>query len=157
MAKQYYMRAPSGEVFPSEHPEFHKGCENLGADAGAKGKAARAEYCKAELRALLVPGAKVYCILRSVSASGMSRSISLYVQKSDGDMRNIDSLSADALGYKLAKQAGVMVSGCGMDMGFHLVYALGCALWPAGPETTHGSHNGTPDTDGGYALKHVWL
>lgn len=154
MAKQYYMRAPSGAVFQSEHPEFHKECENLG--SGAKGKAARAEYCKAELRALLAPGAKVYCILRSVSASGMSRSISLYV-KSDGDMRNIDSLSADALGYKLAKQAGVMVSGCGMNMGFHLVYSLGCAVWPTGTETPHGTRNGKPDTDGGYALNHVWL
>ena len=154
MAKQYYMRAPSGEVFHSEHPEFHTGCENLG--SGAKGKAARAEYCKAELRQLLVPGAKVYCILRSVSASGMSRSISLYV-KSEGDMRNVDSLIADALGYKLSKKTGVLVSGCGMDMGFHLVYALGCALWPAGTGTPHGSRNGQPDTDGGYALKHVWL
>ena len=154
MAKQYYLRAPSGEVFASEHPESHKDCENLG--SGAKGKAARAEYCKAELRKLLIPGAKVYCILRSVSASGMSRAISLYV-KSEGDMRSIDSLSADALGYKLAKKEGLLVSGCGMDMGFHLVYSLGCALWPAGTETPHGSRNGKPDTDGGYALKHVWL
>ena len=154
MAKQYYLRAPSGEVFRSERPEFHKECENLG--AGAKGKAARAGYCKAELRTLLVPGAKVYCILRSVSASGISRVISLYV-KSEGDMRNIDSLSADALGYKLAKKAGVMVSGCGMDMGFHLVYSLGSTLWPDGTGTPHGTRNGKPDTDGGYALSHVWL
>ena len=79
MAKQYYLRSPSGVVFTSVHPEFHKDCENLG--SGAKGKAARAEYCKAELRQLLVPGAKVYCILRSVSSSGMSRAISLYVKK----------------------------------------------------------------------------
>lgn len=154
MAKQYYLRAPSGEVFPSEHPEFHKDCENLG--AGPKGKAARAEYCKAELRRLLAPGAKVYCILRSVSASGMTRAISLYVN-SDGAMRGIDSLSADALGYKLVKKEGLQVSGCGMDMGFHLVYSLGCALWPNGTETPHGIRNGKPDTDGGYALKHVWL
>ena len=154
MAKQYYLRAPSGEVFSSEHPEFHKDCENLG--SGAKGKAARAEYCKAELRALLTPGAKVYCILRTVSASGMARAISLYV-KSEGDMRSIDSLSADALGYKLAKKEGLQVSGCGMDMGFHLVYALSCALWPNGTETPPGVRNGAPDTAGGYALKHVWL
>lgn len=154
MAKQYYLRSPAGVVFSSVHPEFHKDCENLG--SGAKGKAARAEYCKAELHQLLVPGDKVYCILRSVSSSGMSRAISLYV-KSAGDMRNVDSLIADALGYKLAKQAGVMVSGCGMDIGFHLVYSLGCALWPNGTGTHHGSRNGKPDTDGGYALKHVWL
>ena len=154
MAKQYYLRAPSGEVFPSEHPEFRKECENLG--SGANGKAARAEYCKAELRALLTPGAKVYCILRSVSSSGMSRAISLYV-KSEGDMRNIDSLSADALGYKLAKKTGVMVSGCGMDMGFHLVYSLGSTLWPDGTGTHHGTRNDQLGTAGGYALEHVWL
>ena len=154
MANQYFLRAPSGEVFPSEHPEYHKGCENLG--SGAKGKAARAEYCKTELRALLTPGAKVYCILRSVSLSGLSRAVSLYV-KSEGDMRNIDSLSADVLGYKLSKKEGLLVSGCGMDMGFHLVYSLGSTLWPNGTETAHGTRNGKPDTDGGYALKHVWL
>ena len=154
MAKQDYLRSPSGVVFSSVHPEFHKDCENMG--SGAKGKAARAEYCKAELRTLLAPGAKVYCILRSVSSSGMSRAISLYV-KSEGDMRNIDSLSAGALGYKLSKKEGLLVSGCGMDMGFLLVYSLGSTLWPAGTETPHGSRNGKPDTDGGYALKHVWL
>ena len=154
MFKPSFLRAPSGEVFHSTHPEYHKDCENLG--SGAKGKAARAEYCKAELRTLLVPGAKVYCILRSVSSSGMSRAVSLYV-KSAGDMRNIDSLSADVLGYKLAKKEGLLVSGCGMDMGFHLVYSLGRTLWPNGTETAHGIQNGKPDTDGGYALKHVWL
>ena len=124
--------------------------------SGAKGKAASAEYCKAELRALLTPGAKVYCILRSVSSSGMSRAISLYV-KSEGDMRNIDSLSADALGYKLSKKEGLLVSGCGMDMGFALVDHLGCALWPNGTGTPHGTRNGQLGTAGGYALKHVWL
>ena len=154
MFKPSFLRAPSGEVFHSTHPEYPKDCENLG--AGAKGKAARAEYCKAELRALLTPGAKVYCILRSVSPSGMSRTISLYV-KSKGDMRNIDSLSADVLGYKLSKKEGLLVSGCGMDMGFHLVYSLGCALWPDGTGTHHGTRNDQLGTAGGYALNHVWL
>lgn len=44
-----------------------------------------------------------------------------------------------------------------MDMGFHVVYALGSALWPDGTPAPHGTRNGEPDTAGGYALKHEWL
>jgi hypothetical protein len=40
-----------------------------------------------------------------------------------------------------------------MDMGFDLVYSLGSALWPNGTDTPHGTRNGEPDSDGGYALK----
>ena len=55
------------------------------------------------------------------------------------------------------KTGGLRVSGCGMDMGFHVVYNLGYALWPDGTPEPHGTRNGAPDSDGGYALKHRWL
>ena len=35
MPRKTYMRAPSGEVFDTLHPEYHKDCENLG--GGSKG------------------------------------------------------------------------------------------------------------------------
>jgi hypothetical protein len=31
------------------------------------------------------------------------------------------------------------------------------ALWPNGTDTPHGTRNGEPDTNGGYALKHRWM
>jgi hypothetical protein len=52
---------------------------------------------------------------------------------------------------------GIVVGGCGMDMGFHLVYNLGATLWPKGTEKPHGTRNGEPDTSGGYALKSRWI
>lgn len=154
MAKTTYMRAPNGEVFETSHPEYHKECENLG--GGAKGYAARREYACKELRRMIKPKQKVFCVLRSVSSSGMSRSISLYIVHK-GELRNIDVLASDATGISLAKDRGIRMQGCGMDMGFSLVYNLGAALWPKGTSKPHGMRNGEPDSNGGYALKHEWL
>lgn len=81
-------------------------------------------------------------ILRHCSKSGMSRDISLYYK----DI-NITYYVAKVLGNKLRNSNGfnaVRVSGCGMDMGFYLVYSLSCALY--------GSLN-----RGGYAVGHKWL
>ena len=55
------------------------------------------------------------------------------------------------------KQGGAIIQGCGMDMGFSLVYELGAYLWPEGTDKPHGTRNGEPDSDGGYALNHRWL
>lgn len=149
-----YLRDPSGFVFTSDVPEIHKDCEKL---TNAAGKIARANYCKDELRALLKPGDTVNCILRHVSRSGMQRRISFCVTAADGDVRNLDNLIADALGYRHHEQSGLVIRGCGMDMGFHTVYNLGATLWPDGTPEPHGTRNGVPDSDGGYALKSCWL
>ena len=147
------LRTPSGNVFTSDNPEFHKGCERLTQTAG---KAARREYVARILRGMLKPGQTVFTILRHVSSSGMSRRISLVVPEGDG-IRCIDTLAADLLGDRVHDSGGIVVTKCGMDMGFHLVYNLGARLWPDGTPTPHGTRNGQPDTSGGYALKHSWL
>lgn len=159
MSKTYYMRTSTGEVFTTSNHEWHAGCENLG--TGAKGKAARQEYARAELRKLVKPGHRIYCVLRSVSKSGMSRCISLFIiqpasKGNPAGLRNIDSLVSDAIGWALTPE-GIRVNGCGMDAGFHLVYTLGSALWPNGTRNPHGTRNGKPDRAGGYALKHEWI
>lgn len=105
-----------------------------------------------ELREWLKPGDTVSCILRSVSRSGMSREISFV----DKEMRNLDYPISKACGYRFGKQ-GLKVGGCGMDMGFAVVYELGHRLWPKGTDKPHGTRNGEPDSDGGYALKQRWL
>lgn len=109
---------------------------------------ARKAYCRATLLEMVKPGATVYTILRHCSASGMTRRISLAIVH-EGKFRCIDVLAADLMGDKVHRQGGIVVGGCGMDMGYHLVYQLGACLWPSGtPE---------PDHCGGYELRHEWV
>lgn len=115
----------------------------------------------AELRAKLKPGTTVYTVLRHVSSSGMTRHISVMIME-DGQPRQIDWSVSVILRDRLAKREGIIVGGCGMDMGFHLVYSLGRALYPEGfklPEGTRGRNGDTSghDRDGGYAFNHRWL
>lgn len=184
-----YVQTPDGQVFETESPQHWRDCTVLPAK---KGKALRAEYCRAELRKLIQPGDTVYCILRHRSASGMSRRISLAIIADRGDgshyLRTIDQLAADAAGFRTSRNHdGLVVSGCGMDMGFHTVYSLGRALFPDGfgvlsnrdgikpqvrpltPEkaaaavakgyTFSGRNRDASgwDNDGGYALVHSWV
>jgi hypothetical protein len=102
-------------------------------------------------------GETVYCILRHVSASGMSRVIDLFVVR-DRKPRRISHLVAKAVGYGWDRdRMGIKSTGCGMDMGFEAVYNLGYALWPKGTRKPHSQRNGQPDRDGGYALRSEWF
>ena len=87
----------------------------------------------------------VYTVLRHVSQSGMSRDISLKTVE-DGQIRDITYTASIALGEKPKDKNGqrvIRVNGCGMDMGFHLVYGLSSVLY------------GHEDR-GGYKLSHEW-
>lgn len=121
-------------------------------------KAQQAERADAiaKLREWIKPGDTVYTILRHVSRSGMQREIGVCILK-DGEMLHPNYSVALALGHRQGKQDGIIMGGCGMDMGFALVYNLGMTLWPNGTDKPHGTRNGEPDSDGGYALKHRWL
>ncbi len=122
---------------------------------------AERERCLAELRKMLKPGDTVFTILDHVSSSGMSRDIRIVVMK-DGCDLHPNYLVSQVIGVPQAmrkgrRQDGLRMSGCGMDMGFEIVYQLGMALWPDGTPAPHGTRNGTPDSNGGYALKQRWL
>lgn len=141
-----------------------------------KEKDAKREEALATLRELLKPGATVSTVLRHVSASGMSRSISPVICGEDGPT-DLTWLVVRVLGNRFdEKNGGVKVGGCGMDMGFHLVYNLSYVLFPDGftcigeggekrgtrcPACDHsnGDRNYAPHVhkDGGYALRHRWL
>lgn len=105
------------------------------------------EYAKEHLLTHYVKeGAKVYTILRHVSASGMSRDISLVIAQAD-EIIDITYYAAQALGDNPIESKGhrvIRVSGCGMDMGFHLVYNLSSVLF-------HGQERA------GYVLKQGWV
>ena len=79
---------------------------------------------------------------------------------------------ADAIGFNYDRNyEGVKIGGCGMDVGFEVVYNLGLTLFPDGftcigercPAADHsnGDRDYTPHLhpkfQGGYALKHRWL
>jgi len=88
----------------------------------------------------------VYTVLRSVSASGMTRHISLKVAQGN-DIYDITYQAAQALGERVSDRNGhntIKVNGCGMDMGFHLVYNLSSVLF-------HGQERA------GYKIKQRWL
>ena len=140
------------------------------------------QEARGHLRAILKPGDTIYTVLRHVSKSGMSRDIDLYLMSADGPLY-LSGYAATALGERRAPDQGIRVGGCGMDMGFHLVYNLSSALYPDGflcigkgeghprlcPSNDHSNdwHDGPPEgeryaptrrhTSGGYALRHRWI
>ena len=118
------------------------------------------ENAKASLLRSLKPGDTVYCVLRSVSASGMSRRIDFYKFENDSPLY-LSGLIGIVLGIsRNADKAGLKVDGCGMDMGFSVVYDLGCVLFPDGFTVDGIGRNGDTsghNNDGGYALNHCWM
>jgi len=87
---------------------------------------------KRQVLELLGDNRQVYTILRRVSASGMTRAISLKVIK-DGGLLDITYAVAQALGEKCTQVDGynvIKVQGVGMDRGFPLVYNLSSVLSP---------------------------
>lgn len=109
----------------------------------------------------LKPGDTIWTILRHRARSGMFRRISVLVF-AEGEPRFLDWPAARLLGLGLPDDGeGIGVSGCGQDMGFHLVYELGRRLFPKGFKVAknqgrNGDKSGR-ELDGGYAFKHRWL
>tara|TARA_A100001515_G_scaffold61934_1_gene48728 strand:+ start:1137 stop:1553 length:417 start_codon:yes stop_codon:yes gene_type:complete len=96
------------------------------------------------LKEVIKKGDTLFTQLCHVSQSGMMRHIKVRQIK---DNRPLDwsMLVSTALDWKEAKNRfggynGIKVGGCGMDMGFHLVYTLSSVLY-----------------NDGYAIKHEWL
>ena len=153
-----------------------------------------AKYSKADqaaalanLRSWLKPGDTLHTICDHVSRSGMSRNIRVVIIDKDGGTTHPNWAVACVLGYSQAKRGdGIVMTGCGMDMGFALVYELSSKLFPDGfgiegvgphghkvrPATKEkaaeaiakgykfrGRNGDTSgwDTSGGYAIKQAWL
>ena len=158
----HYFRNPEGRIYGSDSATGWKDCEAL---TRAEGQRLYREQSKADLRQLIKPGETVYTCLRRVSGSGMSRQISVHiplielqsVAPKDGEkrknkkvavIRDISNYVATVIDYRQNDRSGALVvGGCGMDMGFHVVYSLGRSLYPA--------KDG--QRDGGYSFKHEWL
>jgi hypothetical protein len=106
------------------------------------------ELARMELREMIAKQDRptVYSVLRHVSKSGMSRDISLFLVE-DNRLRDITWIAGKALGDKVKEKNGrrvIRVNGCGMDMGFHLVYSLSSVTYAYEKERA------------GYILHHEW-
>lgn len=124
--------------------------------SNAIGKIARQRYCILELKKLIKPGTTVYTIPRSIARSGMSMLIDVVIIKRN-KMQNISNYVADAAGYTQHKSGALKAGGYGMDQGLDIIYNLGSCIWPKGTRKPHGTRNGQPDHDGGYAFNQEWL
>jgi hypothetical protein len=83
--------------------------------------------------------------------------------------QRIDHFAATVMEHRIGSHDGIVVRGCGMDMGFHLVYNLSSILFadsftcigPGCPSNDHsnGDKDYTPHlhTDAGYALRSAWI
>lgn len=139
-----------------------------------------------KLLTMVKPGDTVETVLRHCSRSRMSWSISPVIYR-DGRTIDLSYWAVRLLGYSFdQKNGGLKIGGCGMDMGFALVYAMSRALFPNGfgiegemplghkirPTSKKNAakavergakfrgRNGDTsgwDDDGGYALLHRWI
>ncbi len=134
------------------------------------------------LKKMILPGSRIYTQLEHVSSSGMSRRIRVFIpvqseyELNGMNIRDITHWTAQACGYRLNGDKGsIVIGGCGMDMGYSIVYSLSSTLFREAfhcigekcPSNDHtNDHDGTWNraenvgrlhSDGGYALTHSWL
>lgn len=116
-----------------------------------KAQKAEREEAIETIRGMVQPGDTVYTILRHCSASGMLREISLHVvEKKTGRLFDLTYFAARAMGDRMGKRGGIRVPGCGMDMGFHIVYCLSSVCF-RNQDQDAGSRGP------GYALRQEWI
>lgn len=87
----------------------------------------------------------IYTVCRHVSASGMSRRISCFIANAPDSIQCVDWYIEKLGTYKRHRtKEGLVVGGCGMDMGFSVVY-----------NTSADVFNG--EERAGYKIKQKWL
>ena len=130
------------------------------------------------LRAAIEPGDTLYTVLRHRAPSGMSRAVDVYAIRPDPERgpRAVHRywlsywIAAAGIGRWSERYEAVTIGGCGMDVGFEIVYSLGRILWPDGGPCTgpachsndhsNGDRDYTPGrihSDGGYTLRQEWI
>jgi hypothetical protein len=129
-----------------------------------------------QLREYFPIGSTVSTVLRHVSQSGMSRSISV-IGVCEDEPTDVSWLVARATDNKIDQRyGGIKLGGAGMDMGFALVYGLARTLYRDGfpcsgvqrgpgrcPSNDHSNERepnftaGRLHSDPGYALNQRWI
>ena len=78
------------------------------------------------LKSSLKDGDTIYTSVQHVSQSGMTRDIKI-IKINENTPLNYNYYVSKALGYRI-RNNGVRIGGCGMDMGFAIVYHLSRVL-----------------------------
>lgn len=110
----------------------------------SKAKIKRIEAQEAKIKLIedyqLTPGTRVYVSIASVSSSGMSRTMRVFVVN-DNQLYNVTYYVGQVLGWTVKDnkygQRVIRVDGAGMDMAFHLVNCLSYALHADGYALKH--------------------
>lgn len=68
-----------------------------------------------------IRGGQVLCVIKSISKSGMTRKMKFFTIDSKGELHRITHLISKTTSFKLDKNDCLIVKGCGMDMGFHVL------------------------------------
>lgn len=80
------------------------------------------------LNDLTPKGTCLYTTIKHVSRGGMSREISVYVVHNER-IRNINYYVGEVLGLRIGNHNGLVVKGCGMDMGYAIVSSVSEILY----------------------------
>lgn len=108
------------------------------------------EQAIGRLRTMFPHDSVATTVVRHVTRSGMSRSISVLTTDSDGEIRDVSYDVARVLGWSLDHDnGGVRVQGCGMDMAFHMIYSMSRIIHA---HTGFVNRYGDADSDTGYAV-----
>ena len=111
-----------------------------------------------------------YTVLRHVSDSGMFRRISVFASTPSEGIVCLDWFIEKLGFYKrendFRKGEGLRVSGCGMDMGFSLVYNTASVVFGGlskaeilriSKKTNNRRNGGFESTDTGYLIRQKWI
>lgn len=123
--------------------------------SGAEAVDAVAAYQRSKLLEMLQPGSRIRAVCTYRSSSGMSHRFRVYAAATDPNgkpyVADITGRVAELVGFRLHNDE-IQMGGCGYSKSFQIGYSLGQALWPNGTPEVHGTRNGEPDRDGGYAI-----
>ena len=97
----------------------------------------RAKQCKTMLADSVHEGDTIFTVLRHVSASGMQRTIDCFVKRDNRPFYLSGYMEGIGIAKRKHRQEGLVVNGCGMDMGFDLVYRLSYELFGKGNALRH--------------------
>jgi hypothetical protein len=154
-----YVQFPDGETYVNEAALWRDAIQSGRAiELKAKeGKAARQAWLRKKLLEFIKPKTTLKVVCTHRSSSGMSaRFVVLCPMATDSGLviQDITSRVAELCGFRLHNESEIQMGGCGFSKSFQIVYELGRCLWPHGTPEPHGTRNGQPDSDGGYALGH---
>jgi hypothetical protein len=152
------IRFPNGEVYPHDSiwaDSLARGdCELL---TGKEGAQVLEDHRRAELLELVPVGATLTVVCTAYNNRSGTAKYKVFVPaiaRHDGStyIRNITRMIAQLVGFRLSKDDEIIMGGWGYSKSFQIGYSLGRMLWPNGTPEPHGTRNGEPDRDGGYAI-----